>query len=185
MAQELEMKILVDAVEFSRCLSCMRRHTQTPGDTYVQVNYYFDTKDLSLASAHAMLRVRRKRDALFLQYKSKREQTGALFLCEEKEQKIPEFPRKVDPSLFFKEAPSEECFLLGDLVTFRTDFIFPQAVVSFDESFYWGKVDLEIEIEGTREAIESLAAFLSPKGEVQKGNGKFSRFLEEYKNYYG
>lgn len=185
MAQELEMKILTDAAEFSRCLSALRQHTGTSGESYVQVNYYFDTPDFTLASAHSMLRVRRKQDFLYLQFKNRRKRQGALFLCDELERKLDSFPRQVNPSHYFPEAPDKECRLLGDLVTYRTDFVFPGAVVSLDENIYFGIRDFELEIEGAENAIEGIAAFLNPVGESQKGNGKFSRFMKEYQRYQG
>ena len=185
MAQELEMKILTSDEEFSRCRSVLQRHTEASGESYVQVNYYFDTPDSALASAHSMLRVRRKKDSLYLQFKNKRKRQGALFLCDEWEAELTAFPQKVNPSRYFPDAPDQECFLLGDLVTLRTDFVFPQAVVSLDENIYFGVRDLEIEIEGTEEGIATVAAFLNPEGESQKGNGKFSRFMKEYQRYKG
>ncbi len=183
MARELEMKILTDAGEFARCLALLQAHTSTPGDRYVQVNYYFDTSDFALASAHSMLRVRQKKNALYLQYKNKRKRMGTMLLCEENEAELTEFPRSVNPSAYFPDTPDAECVLLGDLVTDRTDFTFPGAVVSLDENIYLGKRDFEIEIEGDADAIEAIAAFLNPVGESKKGNGKFSRFLAEYKKY--
>ncbi len=185
MAQELEMKILTDAAEFFRCLATLRQHTGTSGESYVQVNYYFDTPDFALASVHSMLRVRRKKDSLYLQFKNRRKRQGALFLCDESERELDSFPRRVNPSRFFSKAPDKECRLLGDLVTYRTDFVFPGAVVSLDENIYFGIRDFEIEIEGTEDAIEGIAAFLNPVGESQKGNGKFSRFIKEYQRYKG
>lgn len=184
MAQELEMKILTDAAEFARCFEALSAHKGEP-DGYVQVNYYFDTPDLALASAHAMLRVRRKKNCLYLQYKNKRKRVGEMLLCDEWEAELKEMPRTVNPSRFFDEAPDAECSLLGDLVTHRRDFIFPGAVVSLDENIYLGKTDFEIEIEGEEDAIETVAAFLSAQGESRQGNGKFSRFMQEYKHYYG
>ena len=183
MAQELEMKVLTDGGEFARCLTLLQEHSATAGDRYVQVNYYFDTPDFALASAHSMLRVRRKKNSLFLQYKNKRKRIGAMLLCDEEEAVLEHFPRTVNPSRYFPGAPDLECALLGDLVTCRTDFEFPGATVSLDESIDLGKSDFEIEIEGTAEAIERVAAFLSPQGERAKGNGKFSRFLAEYQKY--
>ena len=184
MAEELEMKVLTDGEEFFRCLALLAEHTGSLGDRYVQVNYYFDTPDFALANAHAMLRVRRKKNSLYLQYKNKRQRVGSMLLCDEEEAVLTQFPKTVNPSHFFPGAPDLECSLLGDLVTCRTDFEFPGAVASFDESVYLGKSDFEIEIEGEAEAIERVAAFLCPQGESKKGNGKFSRFIQEYKRYY-
>ncbi len=183
MAQELEMKILTDAGEFARCLALLQTHTSTVGDRYVQVNYYFDTPDFALASAHSMLRVRQKKNSLYLQYKNKRKRIGSMLLCDEKEAELTAFPRRVNPSSYFSDAPDLECSLIGDLITDRTDFSFPGAVVSLDENIYLDKRDFEIEIEGDADAIERIAAFLNPVGESKKGNGKFSRFLAEYKKY--
>ncbi len=185
MARELEMKVLTDAAEFARCLALLQERTGTAGDRYVQVNYYFDTPDFALAASHAMLRVRRKKNSLYLQYKNKRKRMGSMLLCDESEAELTQFPRTVNPARYFDGAPDAVCSLLGDLVTCRTDFEFPGAVVSLDESIYLGKSDYEIEIEGDAEAIAAIAAFLKPAGESKKGNGKFSRFINEYKHYYG
>ena len=181
--QELEQKVLVSLQEFLRCRENLQHHTGTVGDRYVQVNYYFDTPDFALASQHCMLRVRRKKNALYLQFKTKRTRNGSLFLCEESEAELSEFPKTVNPSHYFSQAPDVECSLLGDLVTDRTDFTFPGGVVSLDENVYLGHTDYEIEIEGDQDAIERIAAFLNPVGESDQGVGKFSRFLRAYKRY--
>lgn len=183
MAQELELKILTEPAEFARCLALLQAHTGQTGDRYVQVNYYFDTPDLALSSTQQMLRVRSKKNRLWLQFKQKRQHTAdRMMLCDEYEAPLDAFPRRVDPSAYFPEAPSQDCALLGELVTLRTDFVLPGAVVSLDENVYWGKTDYELEIEGERDAIEAIAAFLAPKGEIRSGNGKYSRFIQEYQN---
>lgn len=184
MAQELEFKVMTDRAEFDRCLARLRAHTGQSGETYVQVNYYFDSPAFDLSRSHAMLRVRRKKNSLSLQYKNKRKRIGSMLLCDESEAELGEFPRSVDPSRYFPSAPSLECTLLGDLVTNRTDFAMDGAVVSFDENFYLGKVDFEIEIEGEESSIVALVGLLSPVGESKKGNGKFSRFLNEFRKYH-
>lgn len=184
MAEEAELKVMLSPEEFSRCLSLLRTHTGTAGDSYVQVNYYFDTPDFALSQAHSMLRVRRKKNTLYLQYKNKRVREGDLFVCDELEALLDEFPNKVNPHAFFPEAPALDCGFLGDLVTHRTDFFFPGAVVSLDENIYFGHTDYELEIEGERDGIETVAAFLNPAGSSQSGNGKFSRFLRCYRAYY-
>lgn len=184
MAKELEMKVVVDGEEFSRCLDLLRAHTGTRGDDYVQVNYYFDTPDFVMSAAHSMLRVRQKKGALYLQYKNKRERKGSMLLCDEEEAPLSQFPSSVNPARYFNGAPDGECGLLGNLITHRTDFCFPNAVVSLDRNLYFGKTDYEIEIEGEADAIEGIAAFLSPQGESKGGNGKFSRFLTEYRKIY-
>ena len=182
MAQELERKVRVTRKEFDRCAQLLRRHYGVDGKSYVQVNYYFDTPTFALAAAHCMLRVRRKRDSLYLQFKNKRTRDGDLMLCDEVEKKISSLPRSVDPSEFFPGAPKGVCFLLGDLVTSRTDYVLPGVVVSFDENFYLGKTDFEIEIEGERDAIDAVTTVLRPEA-AKKPRGKFSRFLKAYLRY--
>ena len=185
MAKELEFKVLTTAEEFHRCRALLQARTGGQGDGYVQVNYYFDTPDFAMADGHSMLRVRSKKNSLRLQYKNKRKRLGSMLLCEEREAKLKKLPKTVNPSDYFEDAPAVSCALLGNLVTHRTDFVFPNAVVSLDESQYFGKTDYEIEIEGEEEAITLLAEWLAPQGESKKGNGKFSRFLKAYKKYYG
>ncbi len=182
--QELEQKVLISPQEFARCRDVLRRHTQSDGDRYVQVNYYFDTPDFALSAARCMLRVRRKKNVLYLQFKSKRIRNDALFLCDEWEAELTEFPKTVNPSRYFPQAPDVECSLLGDLITDRTDFEFPGGVVSLDENVYLGKTDYEVEIEGEADAIDRISAFLNPAGEPDQGSGKFSRFLRTYRQYY-
>ncbi|MBO5248869.1 MAG: CYTH domain-containing protein [Clostridia bacterium] len=184
MAQELEMKILTDVGEFSRCLARMKQITASDGDGYVQVNYYFDTPQFSLASAHAMLRVRRKKNSLFLQYKNKRKRLGDMLLCQEEEALLSALPVTVNPARYFPKAPDVDCRLLGSLVTYRQDFLCCGTVVSLDENIYFGKTDYEIEIEGDADGIRQVADLLCPVGESKRGNGKFSRFLKAYQEYY-
>ena len=178
MAQELEMKILTDPEEFLRCLKKMEERTGGAGDCYEQINSYFDSADASLYRAHAMLRVRRKKERLYLQYKNKRSRQGSLLICDELEAVLESFPKAVNPSHYFPSAPDLECVYLGDLQTRRTDFSVEGAVVSFDENSYLGKTDYEIEIEGEPVSIEAVANLLFPKGE-SKGDGKFARFMKE------
>ncbi len=185
MARELEWKVLTDYDEFSRIYTLLCRHTGTSGKGYVQVNYYFDTPAFSLAAAHAMLRVRQVENRLLLQYKNKRKRMGSMLLCDESEEEVAALPSTVNPARHFEGAEDVTCRLVGNMVTHRTDFVFPGAVVSLDESFYLGKSDYEIEIEGEEGAIETLAAFLNPRGESKTGNGKFSRFVGQYLEYYG
>ena len=184
MAQELEQKVMVCYEEFSRCLAALRAHTGQAGETYVQVNYYFDTSDGALSAAHSMLRVRRKKNALYLQYKNKRNRKGDLLLCDEFEALLESFPQTVNPHDYFPDAPDVTCTLLGDLVTLRTDFDLPGVIVSLDENIYFGLSDYEIEIEGEEAPIQRVAAFLSPQGESKGGNGKFSRFMNQYRTYH-
>lgn len=185
MAKELELKLLVTADEFVRCRKKAEAVCGKSGDSYVQVNYYFDTPDFCLAQNKCMLRARRKKNALFLQFKQKRTRTcDGMFLCDEGEQKISKLPRTVDPSAYFPGAPAAECALLGDLVTHRTDFSFPGAVLSLDENIYLGKTDFEIEIEGDQDAIRAVAQSLGIDGIAAKGCGKASRFRKAYSEYY-
>lgn len=184
MAEETEWKVLVDSEEFCRCRAALRAQTAAEGDAYVQVNYYFDTPAFALAKSHAMLRVRRKKNALYLQFKTKRTQEGAIFSCQEWEAKLENFPKTVNPHTYFPQAPDLECALLGDLVTFRTDFDLLGTVVSLDENVYFGTTDYEVEIEGEESAIRAAAQILQPTGKSEKGNGKFSRFLRQYRTYY-
>ncbi len=185
MAQESEMKLLTEESEFVRCRNILQGYTHTQGDAYVQVNYYFDTPDRSLAASHRMLRVRRKKNALYVQYKTKRTQSpDGIFSCREEEAPLSEFPVLLNPSHYFPAAPCEECLLLGDLVTYRRDFVLPGVVVSLDENTYFGKTDFEIEIEGEISSIRSVAALLSVQGKPDSGNGKFSRFIKAYEQYH-
>lgn len=185
MAQELEMKILTDPEEFRRCLKKMEEYTGGEGDCYVQTNSYFDSPNTSLDRAHAMLRVRRKKGNLYLQYKNKRSRKGALLICDEQEAVLEFFPKTVNPFRYFPSAPDLECVYLGDMQTRRTDFSVEGAVVSFDENSYLGKTDYEIEIEGDPHSIEAVANLLGPKGESKKGDGKFARFMKEYEDGRG
>lgn len=185
MAEELELKYKVDRKEFLRCLENAEELFGGCGNGYVQVNYYFDSADFALSRAGSMLRVRQKNGSLKIQYKNKRRRVGDALLCDESEVETDVLPNHVDPSAVFGVLPAADCRLLGSLVTHRTDFAVNGAVISFDENFYLGKTDWEIEIEGDSEVISALAQRLSPRGAKTDGDGKYSRFLSAYFGFYG
>lgn len=178
------MKVMISAEELERCRNVLANEFGIDGAGYVQVNYYFDTEDFAVASSHGMLRVRKKARSMKLQYKDKRKRIGVMLLCQEEEAPLTELPHSVNPARYFPGAPDRDCMLLGDCVTYRTDFMLPGAVVSLDENYYLGQTDFELEIEGEEAAIRRIAQQLAPNGEHKKGNGKFSRFLRAYRKYY-
>ncbi len=152
-----------------------------------QINYYFDTENLSLSERGITCRVREISGEFFLQLKMP---TGVDFSRVELEKKLEFLPEKIDGKTL-ENLAENSCFpdvkMLGDLQTNRFVKRFDGAEIDLDESKYFGKTDYEIEIEFTDEnSAKSLLKKVleiigenSPKELVCKG--KIRRFLQEYK----
>ena len=175
MQKEFERKALLSEAEFQRLHSYFTAHEK--GDSYTQVNTYFDTESLYLAKRHITLRVRQKNGRLEQQYKFGQKKQGDLRVATEYNIQIDHMPDRIlsdglptcDEGLVFSP--------LGALTTKRTDFLLEGALVSLDENHYFGYTDYEIEVESAADA-PLPALVLSAGVDFSKPvAGKFHRFL--------
>jgi len=154
----------------------------------VQINYYFDTHDLSLNSRGNTLRIRQKKDSLLLQYKYDKQYTGNEKKCKEYEKSIKSFSFLIaskdlpdfalDSSIYFTH--------IGTLITKRIDYLYNNTAISLDTNCYLGKCDYEIEVEFQQyEDAEELLKLLSIENTEMFEAGKYRRFVNELKRLQG
>jgi len=181
---EIEAKALLTREEYNKILSSLDKKS------YVQINYYFDTKDLFLVSKKLGLRIREKNNTFELTLKIKQKE-GKLeinqTLSKEKAlEMLKSFNVPHGEIRLFLEANYKEIInqisLVATLKTTRTDFEYKDSLISIDHSEYSDKEDYEIEAESTsmKLAKENIKDFLSSFKIEYKENSqtKLSRVLD-------
>lgn len=152
-----------------------------------QTNFYFDTEDLQLVSAHITCRVRRIDGVHHLQMKLP---TGVSYSRVELEQELgSELPDALGADMLNaltgrNDMPDVK--LLGELTTRRSIKRAHGAEIDLDKSSYFDRTDYELEIEFTDErAARSLLMEITQAAGIERSEvvclGKMHRFLEEYK----
>lgn len=180
MSKEIEYKALISKEEYEHLLSEISNHFSYRN--YVQTNYYYDTEKLSLYHRHETLRIRKKDESLQLEYKFNKEFVKHARICEEKS-----YPMNIIPQKLSKDdirrcgLPDCNYFLLGSLVTNRSDFVLSEGVLSLDKNEYLGYVDYEVEFEFTSLSLQMENQFLELINFNEKTltPGKYSRFINE------
>lgn len=181
---ENEFKIMLTEPQYEKVLSMFAWDSSA-----LQVNHYYDTPELSLASLHITVRVREKCGRFFLQMKLP---NGVDFSRVELEKELDGTPEELPPELlnelageYFPEGfPAVR--RLGTLSTIRNVSRFSGGETDLDKSEYFGKTDHELEIEFTDESaaravMEKICAEagITRAGDVCRG--KIHRFLDEYR----
>lgn len=181
---ENEFKVMLTEQQYGKVLSMFGWDCSA-----MQVNHYYDTKELALSSGHITVRVREKGGRYFLQVKLP---NGADFSRIELEKELDGIPGEISAetlnSLAGGNAPMTlpAVSRLGTLSTLRSVKHIAGAEIDLDKSEYFGKTDYELEIEFTDEsAARSVmdeicsAAGISRSGDVC--TGKIHRFLAEFR----
>lgn len=107
-----------------------------------QINYYYDDNYLSLNRSGITVRARQSGDALTLEIKRHGDGSSGYYISEESEQPVFSLPARIHHSKL------GEISLRGSLITCRRRFIIrPGLFLDFDENFYLGHCDYEIELE--------------------------------------
>ena len=150
----------------------------------LQINYYFDTPDFQLNSLGNTLRVRQINNELVLQYKYDKHYNGTEKTCEEFEISIQALPLYILSNALPNDThnPALHYNYIGSLVTERLDYLYGQAIISLDKSYYLGKCDCEIEVEFQDYKMANEILRLLSIEEIETFEmGKYSRFAREYK----
>lgn len=182
---ENEFKILINQDFYKQLKKEMDRHPSFQKSNFVQINYYYDTKELILDKNNITLRIRQVEDALKLQIKRKQCIAGFICTSQEKESEINQIPSTIllsELPFDFHVSKEQSASILGSLVTDRTCFVDKSSslVIMIDKNYYWGKLDFELEIEfsdSQKENAETLFHKLVPANTFAQAKGKRSRFL--------
>ncbi len=181
---ENEFKIMLTEEQYEKVLAMFEWDS-----TAMQVNHYYDTRELLLSGEHITVRVREKGGRCFLQIKLP---NGADYSRVELEQELAGVPDALSAEVLNAlaggyapfELPAAE--RLGALSTNRSVKRVQGAEIDLDRSDYFGKTDHELEIEFTDEeaARGIMERICCEAGIDRRGDvctGKIHRFLEEYR----
>lgn len=189
---EIEYKSLVDKERFEE-LHMFFKGIAKKQEPFIQTNYYFDTKDYLLKRNKITLRIRQTPVLWELTVKYPVKGEKKLFSCKEEytihltEQEGMEYLKegKIGKrdiiTLLLKDKlsldDSVEFYLLGELVTQRTNYLFYNDVISLDKNNYNGKEDYEIEWE--TENHDFVLYMFNKLGLIPNSSkGKRNRFLK-------
>ncbi len=140
----------------------------------LQINYYYDNKDLTLYHNGNTLRVRQKANKLTLERKyNKRYASTGERICDENSRIIESLPSKVVLN-------GNVYFYLGNLTTVRKNYIIDNNIISLDANYYLGKVDYELEVESKNEIV--LPEIISQSVTFDNCyDGKYTRFIKAFR----
>lgn len=174
--KEIERKIILTKDEYLNINDKFKMKEEK-----IQVNYYFDTQDYSLAKKDETLRVRQSDQGLMLEYKFNKLYSEMVRECQEYTFSIKHLPLEVSSDMItpFYNREKNKFFLQGQLVTHRKIFSLDTVKICLDRNYYLGKIDFELEIEGKSEEIieKNIEIFGWPH--VPSSIGKYKRFLRE------
>lgn len=174
---ELEYKFLITKEQFDSLMDNLPPEIKSrAAEPYIQINYYYDTPDYAAHKAGLTVRVRQKNGTL--QGQVKRHDKGKTVKSVEEYFDVESLPEHV-------EIDGMTLGYLGNLVCRRSSYICDGYQLDFDETFYLGKQDYELEIEFEDGNEDRVIELIERLGLVtaEKRTGKFSRFEEERKKF--
>jgi uncharacterized protein YjbK len=131
-------------------------------NTFVQINYYYDTGEFELDRHGITLRIRQVENDLKLQIKSPILKDGALRVKKEVSRSITKLPLIMnfsDDEWYELIRRQSDLRLKGTLVTQRTKFVVTDGVeIVLDKSYYLGLIDYELEVE-FQEGLKARALY--------------------------
>jgi uncharacterized protein YjbK len=138
--KEHELKFMASRADIERLRGVLSNSGDVVSQTRaVQINFYYDTEDMSFLKSGVTVRIRQKAESLRLEIKE-RDYYG--------KSQNRETSRQTDKIPQELEFGGKLLRLKGQLVTDRTRFVLKNgANVDLDINFYCGKTDYELEIE--------------------------------------
>ena len=175
MSTETEFKFILDKDDFDKALSNAEK-AYGKMSPILQFNYYYDNDMYNLLAQDITLRVRQIGGELTLQRKIHKKRKESFTLSDEYEEKISKFPDRIDGAYTLK----------GTLVTYRRRIFLGSKTghIDFDENYYLGVCDHEIEIETQTEPghdpDNKADEIISQLGLTQKtaARGKSTRYFD-------
>ena len=141
--REVEYKFLVSKQDFETIIDIAESNFESSSEK-LQINYYYDDKDLSLYKQNVTVRVRQIEDILKLQTKKHFESNAKYQISEETEKTIEKLPE----AILFNDDNCIFLSLKGNLITHRKSFKSDDGIsLDFDANYYLGVCDFEIEFE--------------------------------------
>lgn len=146
-----------------------------------QTNYYYMDSKKILLKDKITVRIRKIGTELKLQIKVPINITKGFHIKQEFEKQVYEVPKVINDTFISNCIHNEisEVYLLGKLKTERFIVNSGKNLICLDKSFFWGKIDYEIEIEIEEKLSEPLKEILGSLNINfnNKTEGKKSRFL--------
>jgi uncharacterized protein YjbK len=138
------------------------------GQSFIQVNYYYDTEKFTCSKNSETIRVRSKEDKLTFERKFGKRIINNTKISSEVIKPIKALPKSIILNNY-------ELNLIGNMVTHRTNFHFEKCIVSLDKNYYLGLIDYEIEVE-VEDENTVLPSVIQVFAE-EPSSGKSSRFI--------
>lgn len=144
---EQELKLQLDEREYG-IVSAL-----TDAQPILQINYYFGYADMP---RDEMVRIRRKGDSYVLCYKKRLSLVDGVSVCDEREVNLESdhaqyaLRRGLTADEMRKLCGvyvSGRLWLLGDMETYRTKFVWQEWTLELDKNVYLGTTDYELECE--------------------------------------
>lgn len=148
--------------------------------SFVQINFYYDTENRYYWNHGITIRIRKKKDAFFLQAKLPVSIDGGLHIKKEYEKKMLEVSETISAEELFALTGTELPAVkrIGSLMTERAEYAVGNTLVCLDRNEYMDTEDFEIEIEFSSQPDNRVLEMVSALGVDfnQKSLGKFTRF---------
>lgn len=175
---EREYKFLVSEEQF---LNVKNHFSKQIATNKIHTNYYYDTKDNYFNSIKHTIRIRQIEDKLKLQLKNHKKYIDGYCFSEEKTIEINDIPITLN-----NEFLNVDVCLKGSLITVRDKFSFGKnSIVCFDENYYLGKCDFEVEIEFSQDDFVLVNEFIDKFGlQIKESMSKSERFFERWEDIY-
>lgn len=162
---ENEWKFLVSEEQFLSIMSFFEKNFDVRKEIFDQINYYYDTDNLALSKEGITARIRDKNNELNGTFK-KHFENG---ISQENDFEVDSVPQSI---MYGKTKLKKLGFLLTKRFVF---YIEKMCEICFDENYYLGEKDFEIEIEFIGDY--SGLIYLPNRSNTPS---KYSRFLSKY-----
>ena len=183
--KEFETKYLSEKNKFKQLYSLLLNYGKPV--SFVQTNYYFDTKELDYYNTKITVRIREKPNSIKLTIKDKREYLKDKPLsfehsCNLSPNEFKEIilQENIELNKYFNVSNLNlpmQLELLGDLTTNRTQILIKNVLFCFDINKYCNYEDFEIEAEANIDRLEKIDDWFEKKGLKRSFKGKYSRFI--------
>ena len=182
--KETELKSIIDFDTYTRVKRAFNWES-----VFEQENHYYTDRGGILRKNRTMVRIRVIGDVLKIQVKLHKNSNSPLQICDETEFAIGDVPETISAGIAKAITGMDvgELYHMGVAKTKRRTLRRGDSELCLDKTTYFGKTDYEIELEYIEKMSADLLVKLLSLGVMFKQNsvGKFSRFLEEYKNHGG
>lgn len=152
-------------------------------DAFTQINFFY--KEIENAHLDTTIRIRAKKEKLFLQVKQPIEKKQGIHIKKEYQKELNVVPYKIEGKILNSLCATdiyEDCFLLGVLITERKILELEKCEIALDVNYYGSVIDYELEIEYEEEIDPKIIQILSKENLYigKNSDGKYTRFVKQY-----